>query len=122
MLDLLGWDTVTKAEFLAWSYLQTDDLLADLADQLAGLPLHLLADTEQDTELSPQSTSPERSQKVPTAPARSSRHVWRARTVDDEPENVVSDEPALAVRLQHEALREGLRGIVVRLKEGTHLM
>ena len=42
--------------------------------------------------------------------------------VDDEPENVVSDEPALAVRLQHEALREGLRGIVVRLKERTHLM
>ena len=57
MLDLLGWDTVTKAEFLAWSYLQTDDLLADLADQLAGLPLHLLADTEQDTELSPQSVA-----------------------------------------------------------------
>ena len=42
--------------------------------------------------------------------------------VDDEPENVVSDEPALAVRLQHEALCEGLRGIVVRLKERTHLM
>merc|ERR1712039_357791 len=36
--------------------------------------------------------------------------------VDDEPENVVSDEPALAVRLQHEALREGLRGIVVRFE------
>ena len=53
LVDLLGWETVAGAEYLAWSFIQTDNHLADLADQLAGLPLHLLADTEQELELSP---------------------------------------------------------------------
>ena len=39
--------------------------------------------------------------------------------MDAEPENVVGDEEAVAARFQHKTLREGLRGIVVRLKKRT---
>ena len=49
LLDLLGWDKVTQAEYLAWSYLQTDNLLADLAN--------LLAVTEQEIQTSPQAVA-----------------------------------------------------------------
>ena len=57
LLGLLGWDKVTQAEYLAWSYLQTDNLLADLANLLAGLPVHLLAVTEQEIQTSPQAVA-----------------------------------------------------------------
>ena len=38
--------------------------------------------------------------------------------VDDEPEHVVLDEEAVSVRLEHEDLRERLRGVVVGLEMG----
>ena len=48
LTDLLGWERLRRAEFLAWSYIQTNDLLAEMAEQLVGLSLHLVADTEQE--------------------------------------------------------------------------
>ena len=46
----LGWDTsgVSSAHYLAWSYIQTNELLADIAEQLLGLSLHLVAHTEHE--------------------------------------------------------------------------
>ena len=38
--------------------------------------------------------------------------------MDDEPEHVVLDEEAVSVRLEHEDLRERLRGVVVGLEMG----
>ena len=43
-----GWSEVRLAQYLAWSYLQTNDHLADLAEDLPpGLNLHLLAEAGQ---------------------------------------------------------------------------
>ena len=48
LANSLGWDVVSQAEVLAWSYIQTNDLLAEMAEELLGLSLHLVADTEQE--------------------------------------------------------------------------
>ena len=46
--ELGGWSEVRLARYLAWSYLQTNDHLADLAEDLPpGLSLHLLAEAGQ---------------------------------------------------------------------------
>ena len=46
--ELGGWSEVRLARYLAWSYLQTNDHLADLAEDLPpGLRLHLLAEAGQ---------------------------------------------------------------------------
>ena len=37
-----------SAHYLAWSYIQTNELLADIAEQLLGLSLHLVAHTEHE--------------------------------------------------------------------------
>ena len=42
--------------------------------------------------------------------------------MDAKPEYVVGDEEAVAARFQHEALRERLRGVVVRLKEREEIV
>ena len=51
--ELQGWAEVRKGRYLAWSYLQTNDHLADLAEDLPlGLQLHLLAEAGQTLDTS----------------------------------------------------------------------
>ena len=56
LADQLGWDSLARAKVLAWSYIQTNDLLAEMAEQLLGLNLHLLADTEEEKGAKPKKT------------------------------------------------------------------
>lgn len=62
--------------------------------------------------------------EVARGPSHSFRtaNVLGGDVVDAKPEYVVGDEEAVAARFQHEALRERLRGIVVRLKEREEIV